>query len=159
VPPHTAPCRLGCRHNCHQSFQWIKPARLASRAEGIPTPDLSHTEAKVTRERLLLTRVVAPLPEDSQSIGSGGNQIRTGDTMIFSHMQKPLGMRYIRIGKRFSVQGVQLDTSWLCPYCCATVDTAFVTPTGQISVAPYLPRLPRKPPRPDTPYEHAGAAH
>jgi hypothetical protein len=44
----------------------------------------------------------------------------------FSHVQKPLGMRICRIGKRFSIQGVPLDTSWFCPYCCATVDTAFV---------------------------------
>jgi hypothetical protein len=43
--------------------------------------------------------------------------------MIFSHMQKPLGMRKTRIGKRISVHGVPLDTSWFCPYCCATVDT------------------------------------
>jgi hypothetical protein len=46
--------------------------------------------------------------------------------MIFSHMQEPLGMRQIRIGKRIYVHGVPLDTSCFCPYCCATVDTAFV---------------------------------
>ncbi len=56
---------------------------------------------------------------------SGGTRIRTGDTMIFSHMQKPLGMRQIRIGKRIYVHGVPLDTTWFCPYCCATVDTSF----------------------------------
>jgi hypothetical protein len=50
--------------------------------------------------------------------------------MIFSHMQKPLGMRKTRIGKRIYVHGVPLDTSWFCPYCCATVDTACVTPRG-----------------------------
>jgi hypothetical protein len=50
--------------------------------------------------------------------------------MIFSHMQEPLGMRICRIGKRFSVQGVPLDTTWFCPYCCATVDTACVTLRG-----------------------------
>jgi hypothetical protein len=58
---------------------------------------------------------------------SGGTRIRTGDTMIFSHMQKPLGMRICRIGKLICVQGVPLGTSWFCPYCCATVDMAFVT--------------------------------
>jgi hypothetical protein len=58
---------------------------------------------------------------------SGGTRIRTGDTMIFSHMQKPLGMRKTRIGKRICVQGVPSDTSWFCPYCCATVDTPLVT--------------------------------
>jgi hypothetical protein len=59
---------------------------------------------------------------------SGGTRIRTGDTMIFSHMQKPLGMRKTRIGKRIYVQGVPLDTTWFCPYCCATVDMPSVTP-------------------------------
>jgi hypothetical protein len=57
---------------------------------------------------------------------SGGTRIRTGDTMIFSHLQKPLGMQKTRIGKRIYVQGVPSDTMWFCPYCCATVDTAFV---------------------------------
>jgi hypothetical protein len=50
-------------------------------------------------------------------------------------IQKPLGMRIQRIGKRISVHRVPVGTSWFCPYCCATVDTPFVTPTGQISVA------------------------
>ena len=45
--------------------------------------------------------------------------------MIFSHMQKPLGMRIYRIDKRISVHEVPLDTSWFCPYCCATVDIGF----------------------------------
>src|SRR3712207_1930407 len=57
----------------------------------------------------------------------GGTRIRTGDTMIFSHMQKPLDMRIHRIGKRICVHGVPLCTSWFCPYCCATVDTSSVT--------------------------------
>ena len=35
---------------------------------------------------------------------SGGTRIRTGDTMIFSHMQKPLGMRKTRVGKQVCVQ-------------------------------------------------------
>jgi hypothetical protein len=65
---------------------------------------------------------------------SGGTRIRTGDTMIFSHMQKPLGMRQILIGKRICVHRVPLDASWFCPYCCATVDTSSFTFTGQISV-------------------------
>jgi hypothetical protein len=65
---------------------------------------------------------------------SGGTRIRTGDTMIFSHMQKPLGMRIYRIGKRIYVHGVPLDTSWFCPYCCATVDTSSVTATGLMSM-------------------------
>jgi hypothetical protein len=46
--------------------------------------------------------------------------------MIFSLMQMPLGMRIHRIGKRIYVHGVPLSTTWFCPYCCATVDTAFV---------------------------------
>src|SRR5215207_6375431 len=61
---------------------------------------------------------------------SGGTRIRTGDTMIFSHMQEPLGMRKTRIGKQISVQGVPAGTIWFCPYCCATVDTASVTSRG-----------------------------
>jgi hypothetical protein len=44
--------------------------------------------------------------------------------MIFSHMQRPLGMRKTRIGKGIYVQGVPLGTIWFCPYCCATVDMA-----------------------------------
>jgi hypothetical protein len=42
--------------------------------------------------------------------------------MIFSHMQKPLGMRKTPIGKRICVHEVPLHTSLFCPYCCATVD-------------------------------------
>ena len=61
---------------------------------------------------------------------SGGTRIRTGDTMIFSHMQKPLGMRKTSVGMRISVQGVPLDTTRFWSYCCATVDTAFVTSRG-----------------------------
>jgi hypothetical protein len=47
--------------------------------------------------------------------------------MIFSHFQKPLGMRKTRIGKRIYVHRVSSDTTWFCPYCCATVDTSWVT--------------------------------
>ena len=56
---------------------------------------------------------------------SGGTRIRTGDTMIFSHFRRPIGKRKTRVGKRICVHGVPLDTSWFCPYCCATVDTFF----------------------------------
>jgi hypothetical protein len=34
---------------------------------------------------------------------SGGTRIRTWDTMIFSHIQKPLGMRKTRVDKRIYV--------------------------------------------------------
>ena len=54
--------------------------------------------------------------------------------MIFSHMQKPLGMRKTRISKRISVHRVPLDTTLFCPYCCATVDTSSVTATGLMSM-------------------------
>ena len=47
--------------------------------------------------------------------------------MIFSHMQKPIDMRKTRVGKRIYVHRVPLGTALFCPYCCATVDTAFVT--------------------------------
>jgi hypothetical protein len=39
-------------------------------------------------------------------------------------------MRKTRVGKRICVHRVPLDTSWFYPYCCATVDTAFVTSSG-----------------------------
>jgi hypothetical protein len=61
-----------------------------------------------------------------RALRRGGTRIRTGDTMIFSHMQKPLPMRIYRIGKRIYVHRVPLDTILFCPYCCATVDTPFV---------------------------------
>src|SRR5215218_6634204 len=61
---------------------------------------------------------------------SGGPRIRTGDTMIFRHFRRPIGMRKTPIGKRICVNGVPLDTSWFCPYCCATVDTPLVTLRG-----------------------------
>jgi hypothetical protein len=47
--------------------------------------------------------------------------------MIFSHIPRPIGTRKTRIGKGIYVHRVPLDTSWFCPYCCATVDTAFLT--------------------------------
>jgi hypothetical protein len=53
--------------------------------------------------------------------------------MIFSHLPMPLGMRIFRIGKRISVHGVSLDTALYRPYCCATVDTTFVSLTGNLS--------------------------
>jgi hypothetical protein len=62
-----------------------------------------------------------------RTFSSGGTRIRTGDTMIFSHMQKPLGMRKTRVGKRICVHSVPLGTITFCPYSCATVDTPFVT--------------------------------
>jgi hypothetical protein len=70
----------------------------------------------------------------------GGTGIRTGDTMIVRHMQKTLGMRQILIGERIYVHVVPSDTSWFCPYCCATVDTACVTlgPCGQVLRLPLL---------------------
>jgi hypothetical protein len=40
---------------------------------------------------------------------SGGTRIRTGDTMIFSHIPRPLGMRKTRIGQRIFVHRVSLD--------------------------------------------------
>ena len=53
---------------------------------------------------------------------SGGTRIRTGDTMIFRHLPKPLGMRVCCIPKQISVCKVSLDVAWywplLLPYCC-----------------------------------------
>jgi hypothetical protein len=50
--------------------------------------------------------------------------------MIFSYMQRPIGMRKTRVGMRISVHSVPLDTRWFCPYCCATVDKGCVTLRG-----------------------------
>jgi hypothetical protein len=49
-------------------------------------------------------------------------------------------MRICRIGKRIYVHIVPLDTSWFCPYCCATVDTAFATQIAGPKVEPVLQR-------------------
>jgi hypothetical protein len=57
---------------------------------------------------------------------SGGTRIRTGDTMLFRHIHKPLGMRKTRVGKRIYVRRVPVGITWFCPYCCATVDTSSV---------------------------------
>jgi hypothetical protein len=52
-------------------------------------------------------------------------------------------MRICRIGKRIYVQRVPLDTSWFCPYCCATVETEHSSPreaseAGDVHLAPNL---------------------
>jgi hypothetical protein len=61
---------------------------------------------------------------------SGGTRTRTGDTMIFSHVSRAIDMRETLIDKRISVRRVSLDIARCRPYCCATVDTAFVTLRG-----------------------------
>ena len=43
--------------------------------------------------------------------------------MIFSHIQRPLGMRIYRIGKRLPIHEVPSVVAWCRPYCCATIDT------------------------------------
>jgi hypothetical protein len=48
---------------------------------------------------------------------SGGTRIRTGDTMIFSHIRRLLGMRVYRIPKRIFVHGVPSVVAWYRPYC------------------------------------------
>ena len=52
-------------------------------------------------------------------------------------------MRINRIGKRIYVHGVPLDTTWFCPYCCATVDTAFVHSERHRKQNAYIARLAR----------------
>jgi hypothetical protein len=104
------------------------------------TEDMQHPATAALVQTFLDPAVDTPLTMGSGSAAkalyflaicrtfrSGGTRIRTGDTMIFSHMQKPLGMGQTRIGKRICVQGVPMDTTWFCPYCCVTVDTAFAT--------------------------------
>jgi len=74
------------------------------------------------------TAVPRPLGRRRPSLGWTRFDVGASeDTMIFSHFQRPIGMRQTRIGKRIYVHRVRLDTSWFCPYCCATVDTAYVT--------------------------------
>jgi hypothetical protein len=51
-------------------------------------------------------------------------------------------MRKTRVGKQICVQGVPIDTSWFCPYCCATVDTASVTLRVTASTTRTYARLP-----------------
>src|ERR671911_1001994 len=69
---------------------------------------------------------------------SGGTRIRTGDTMIFRHMQQPLGMRKTRVGKPVYVRRVPLDTTLFYPYCCATVDSHLLTVRGSGSTTSNL---------------------
>jgi hypothetical protein len=42
-------------------------------------------------------------PAICRTFRSGGTRIRTGDTMIFSHIRRPIGMRKTRIGMRIFV--------------------------------------------------------
>ena len=53
--------------------------------------------------------------------GNGEARNRTGDTMIFSHVPRPLGILKSRIGKEISVHRVSLELAWCRPYCCPTV--------------------------------------
>jgi hypothetical protein len=71
----------------------------------------------------------APLPLRSRlsTWGSGGTRTRTGDTMIFSHVLRPLAMRFYRISERISVHRVSLDIARCRPYCCTTVDIPLFT--------------------------------
>jgi|SRR5829696_7715381 hypothetical protein len=52
---------------------------------------------------------------------SGGTRIRTGETMIFSHVPRPLGMQQNCLGKRITVYRVSLDIAWCRRYCCPTI--------------------------------------
>ena len=52
-------------------------------------------------------------------------------------------MRICRIGKRIYVHRVPLDTTRFCPYCCATVDMAFLTLRGAGSTTRTSARLTR----------------
>jgi hypothetical protein len=47
-------------------------------------------------------------------------------------------MRKTRMGKRISVHRVPLDTSWFSPYCCVTVDMAFVIRVRHQTKDPYI---------------------
>jgi hypothetical protein len=83
--------------------------RKATRFEAEGMESLSLTKGSGSTAQALSFSTVC------RTFLSGGTRIRTGDTMIFSHMQKPLGMRKTRVGKRIYVQGVPSDTMWFCP--------------------------------------------
>jgi hypothetical protein len=81
-----------------------------------PTEGIQDSARAALEETFLVPAVDTPLKESLSSTAralsfspicrtfiSGGTRIRTGDTMIFSHIQKPLGMRQILIGKRIYV--------------------------------------------------------
>ena len=64
----------------------------------------------------------APLfPAICRTFLSGGTRIRTGETMIFSHVPRPLGMQQNCLGKRITVYRVSLDIAWCRRYCCPTI--------------------------------------
>jgi hypothetical protein len=56
-----------------------------------------------------------------------GNRYRYPVYPSLATIRRPIGMRIYGIPMRIYVQGVPLDTTWFCPYCCATVDTGFIT--------------------------------
>jgi hypothetical protein len=58
-----------------------------------------------------LMGVVSRFEREFLSLESGGTRNRTGDTMIFSHIPRPLGMRETRISKRIRDHRVPLDTA------------------------------------------------
>jgi hypothetical protein len=52
-----------------------------------PAVDMSLTKGSVSSAEALIFSAIC------RTFRSGGTRIRTGDTMIFSHIRKPLGMR------------------------------------------------------------------
>jgi hypothetical protein len=62
-----------------------------------PAVDMTLTKGSVSTARALCFSLIC------RTLISGGTRIRTGDTMIFSHVPRPLGMRKTRIGKRIYV--------------------------------------------------------
>jgi hypothetical protein len=91
---------------------WPRSGALArsSRQEVEKDHRLAESRVKaltgVTSIKLYICNLNRKRPE---STGSGGTRIRTGDTMIFSHMPKVIPMRVCRIGKRISVHRVSSD--------------------------------------------------
>src|SRR5215211_9035130 len=85
--------------------------------EGLPTVILAILPS---------SRRVASFSSICRTYINGGTRIRTGDSMIFSHFRRPIGMRKTRVGKWIFVHEVPSDTSWFCP----TVDTACVALRG-----------------------------
>jgi hypothetical protein len=92
---YTAPqkaCKTPPQPRLKRSF--LKPA--------VDTPQNESTDSSV--EALYFSAIC-------RTFRSGGTRIRTGDTMIFSHVQEPLGMRKTRVGMRISVRRVPVGTT------------------------------------------------
>src|SRR5918997_4104684 len=103
--PATCSCSSGCTRR--------RGSTLASRLVSI-SASRPETSPRGSQSFLVFCRKFKEWRDPDSNRGHHDFQI-----------QKPLGMRKTRVGKQIYVHRVPLDTSWFCPYCCATVDTSF----------------------------------